>query len=459
MNILLANPRSSSVFQTFGFVFPSLGLLYVAAAAEKHGHTVRIKDFSINGESEDGYDLGGADIVGITSDTRRFPSAVKIATRAKELGSCVVMGGVHSTFVDTEILKAGYADFIVRGEGEITFPELLSTIESGGDLRRVNGISYLDRGELVRTPPRRPIEDLDTLPLPARHLVDMEAYKRMGLKYGGKRHVAVMSTSRGCPYDCSFCVTPQTSGRSWRARSAESIITEIEELYHKYGYRAIAFCEDNFTVSSKRVIEVANLIIERNLDLWWWCLSSPNILLKNEEMLRVMARAGVKTVYIGVESASPATLKEFNKNVEEDTAYKAVQLLKKHRIEVFASYIIGGLNDGVSEILSTIRLAKKLDTEVAQFTILTPYPGTTLYAKLKSRILHQKWHLYDGVHLVFRHEKVPYFLMHLLIMWAYISFYARGSRALKGFVKALVNNTPVFKKFFKTEAENDALQS
>jgi hypothetical protein len=129
------------------------------------------------------------------------------------------MGGPHPAFVDEDVLIHGYADFIVKGEGEITFPDLLDTIRGGDDLYHVKGISYLVHGKVMRTAPRELVEDLDSLPFPARHLVDISAYKRVGVKYGGKRSVAVLSTSRGCPNECEFCVTPQMYGRRWRART------------------------------------------------------------------------------------------------------------------------------------------------------------------------------------------------------------------------------------------------
>lgn len=448
MNILLANPKSSSTFQTFGFVFPPLGLLYVAAAAEKKGYKVKIEDFNVSGNTPHKFNFREFDVVGITSDTRRFPAAVEIGIRAKKAGCIVVMGGPHPAFVDEEVLKAGYADFIVKGEGEITFSELLNTLRFGNEMEQLKGISFLKDGNLVRTHPTELIEDLDGLPSPARHLVDMDVYKKAGYKYGGVRSVAIISASRGCPYECNFCLVPKFTGRKWRARSPLSIIKEIEDLYYNYGYRAIAFCDDNFTVSPKRVVEISNLIIERGLDIWWWCLSSPGTVIKNEEMLRFMAKSGAKTIYIGVESASQATLEEFNKGIKVDTAFQAVSLLKNNRIQVFASYIIGGLNDDIKTTLNTIKLAKMLDTEVAQFAILTPYPGTALYEDLRNKLRHRRWGLYDGMHLVFRHRKISLPLMQFLLVWAYLSFYARGFKALKGFIRTFIKNAPMFKKIF-----------
>lgn len=445
MNILLVNPKNISVFETFGLVFPPLGLLYIAAATEQKGYKVALQDFFISRDKSPGYDFSVHNVVGITSDTRRFPGALDAAKRAKEQGCTVVMGGPHPAFVDEDVLKEKYADFIVKGEGEVTFPELLNTIKDGGDLSRVKGISYLENGNVVRTAPRELIEDLDTLPLPARHLIDMDAYKKYGLKYGGKRSVAVISTSRGCPHGCKFCVTPQMYGRRWRARSAQSVVSEIENVYHEYGYNAIAFNDDNFTVSPRRVKEICNLIMEKELKIWWWSLSTAETIIKNEDMVRLMARAGAKTVYIGVESSNPSTIREFDKKIGVDTPAQAVALLKKNGLQTFASFILGGLSDSTGDILRTIKTARSLDVEVAQFSILTPYPGTDLFRKLKGRLRHTKWHLYDGIHLVFRHGKVSYVPMHLLLIWAYISYYSRGWRPIKGFIKAFIRNTPILR--------------
>lgn len=446
LSVLLTNPKSANAFESFGFIFPPLGLLYIAATAEQAGHRIAIEDFCVSGHTPDQVDFSLYDVVGITSDTRRFPGALRIARRAKAAGCIVVMGGPHPGFADEDILRQNQADYVIRGEGEIPFPCLLNALEQRGDLSAVPGISYLQNGVVTRTAPSALIENLDSLPFPARHCVDMELYKRKGLKYGGKRPVAVLSSSRGCPHQCSFCVTPQMYGNRWRARSAASVVAEMEHVYHTYGYRAFAFCDDNFTVSPKRVMEVCDLILEKKLDVWWWCLSTPATLLRNEDMVRMMASAGVKTVYLGVESANLSTLKDFNKSLKQDEPYQAVELLRKNGIEAFTSFILGGVHDDLSATLNTIRFARTLDAAVAQFTILTPYPGTAFFAEVEPLLRHRKWHLYDGVHLVFRHQHIPFVLMELLLLWAYARFYARGWRAIRNFFRALRNNNPMLKK-------------
>lgn len=446
MKILLANPRSRSVFQAFGFIFPPTGLLYVAAYAEKMGYDVTLKDFGVSEDTPGDFSFKDYNIVGITSDTRRFPGAMDIAKVAKKAGCTVVMGGAHPSFVDRELLENGPVDFVVHGEGELIFHELVNTLGNNSDLSKVRGISFFDKGITHKTPHREPVADLDSLPFPARHLLDMEVYNRVGFKYGNKRPVALISTSRGCPYKCLFCAVPAISGRWWRYRSVDSIIAEVDYVYTRYGYRAIAFCDDNFTISTNRVKELCNRILAKGYDLWWWCMSSPNTLIKNEDMVEMMVKAGAKSIFIGVESASEETLKEFRKKMDGNTAEKAVAVLKKHGIEIYASYIIGGIHDNVKSILRTIKFARRLDTNIAQFSILTPYPGTALYEEIKDKIFDKRWHLYDGFFLVFKHEKVSHKTMQLLLLWAYISFYMRSWRALKGFVKTLINNNRLIKR-------------
>ncbi len=454
MNVLLVNPKSINVFEAFGFIFPPLGLLYVAAAAEQAGHKITIEDFAVSGNKPSTFDFRSYDVIGITTDTIRLDGALGIAEKAKSQGCTVVMGGPHPGFADEEILNGGFVDYIVRGEGEITFPLLLQTLDAKGEVSTIPGISYLDNGRIARTLSPDLIEDLDSLPLPARHLVDMELYKRKGLKYGGKRPVAVISSSRGCRYNCSFCITPQMYGKRWRARSAQLVVAEMEDVYNTYGYRAFAFCDDNFTVSPQRVKDICSLILGKGLDIWWWCLSSPALLLENEDMVGLMAKAGAKTVYIGVESANPATLKEFNKGITQDIPFRAVDLLRRNGIEAFGSYILGGANDNLSTTLKTIKHARTLDTAVAQFTILTPYPGTALFKEMAPALRHKKWHLYDGMHLVFRHKKIPFVLMELLLIFAYASFYARGTEVDTQFFQGVHKECPVSEKAFRKGALN-----
>jgi len=210
------------------------------------------------------------------------------------------------------------------------------------------------------------------------------------------------------------------------------VAEELEELNKRHGFGAVAFVDDNFTLSPQRVVAISEEIIRRGLDIWWWNFSRAETIVKNEEMLKVMRRSGAKTVYIGVESANPQTLAALGKKMDLDTVIKAVELLKKHGFEIFTSYILGSPQDTARDIRETIRFAKRLDTNVAQFSILTPYPGTALYEELKERIRTKHWPFYDSQHLVYRHGRISFRRMEWLLLKANFLYYTRSKKAMQG---------------------------
>lgn len=430
MNILLINPAPTGTLKATGVLFPPLGLLYVAAYAEKEGHQVVVRDLAVRRKKEE-IDFKKFDLVGISTDTTRHRQALRLAKKAKANGCTVVMGGPHPGYVDEEILSTKRVDFIVRGEGEVTFSELVAALEKkNGQFDSIQGISFFSNGELVRTAPRPFIEDLDSLPLPARHLIPIGDYQRT--KIGG-RPITPLITSRGCPYQCVFCSSSHFWGTKIRARSVVSVLKEIEEVYHRYHFNAVAFVDDTFNLVPKRVIEICDGIVEKKLDLWWWCLSRIDLLLRNEEMVKEMVKAGAKSVFIGVESSSPRTLEELRKGIHVEETVRTVEMLKQNGLEIHASYILGGLHDTVKTIHDTIRFAKRLDTNVAQFAILTPYPGTAIYQQVKERIFKWRspWSFFDMQHLVFKHDHLSFIRMEWLLLKAHLLYYTRSKKAIR----------------------------
>jgi radical SAM superfamily enzyme YgiQ (UPF0313 family) len=227
MNILLINPAPSGTLKATGVLFPPLGLLYIAAYAEKEGHQVVVSDLAIRKKKED-IDFKKYDIAGISTDTTRHRQALQLAKKAKTMGCTVVMGGPHPGYVDEEILSTRKVDFIVRGEGEVTFSELVATLQKNdGKFHSIQGVSFFSNGQLVRTPPRPFIENLDRLPLPAKHLIHMDDYRRT--KFGG-RDITPLVTSHGCPYQCAFCASSHFWGTN---------LLKAHLLYYTRSKRAI----------------------------------------------------------------------------------------------------------------------------------------------------------------------------------------------------------------------------
>jgi anaerobic magnesium-protoporphyrin IX monomethyl ester cyclase len=441
MKVLLVNPPSLSVFNTFGLSLPPIGLLYVAATLEAAGHDVVVKDLAADGERLDDMDIRRADFVGISADTTRSDKALAIARRVSAAGRPVVMGGPHPQFMAEEIFAAGCVDYIVRGEGELVFVNLLAALQNRDSAAAVNGLILKDGRHLVETPAAAPV-DVEALPFPARHLVDLHRYRASM----ADRPITPVVTSRGCPGACHFCSSSSFFGRGWRYRTAESVLAEIDEVYNRYGFRAVCFMDDNFTLAPPRVEQIADGIIERGYDLKWWNLSRVDTIVKNPAMVARMAAAGSTTVYLGIESGNEETLNSLGKNIKATDVTRAVEILRENGIESYGSYIIGNLNESADDVEKTIALAVRLNTNIAQFSILTPYPGTRLYEQIKGLIFCRRWKFYDGLHIVFRHPLINRHYLQFLLIKAFVKFYRRSQEATRGFKRAAGRGNITFRK-------------
>jgi anaerobic magnesium-protoporphyrin IX monomethyl ester cyclase len=440
MNILLINPQSSSVFNTFGLSLPPIGLLYVAASLEQAGHTVVVRDLAAEGQALDSSDIHSADLVGISADTTRIGKALSLARRVAALGRPVVLGGPHPQFMAEDIFKAGGVDYIIKGEGEQIFPNLLYALQNRESVASVKGLIFMDGRQLVETLDADRI-DVETLPFPARHLVDLHSYRASM----ADRPITPIVTSRGCPGACHFCSSSSFFGTGWRCRSAESVLTELDEIYNRYGFRAVCFMDDNFTLAPQRVVQIADGLIERGYDLKWWNLSRVDTIVRNPAMVTKMAAAGSTTVYLGIESGNRETLNSLGKNTTPSDVTLAVDILKQNGIESFGSYILGNLNETAADVEKTIDLAIRLNTNIAQFSILTPYPGTKLYEQIRDRIFCKRWKFYDGLHIVFRHPFINRHHLQFLLIKAFIRFYRRSHEATQGFKQAANRGKITFK--------------
>jgi len=402
---------------------------------------VRVKDMQIEPEGASAEEFRWADLVGISADTTRMEQAMRIARQAAGFGRPVVMGGPHPQFMPADVLGSGHVGYIIKGEGDQTFPNLLSAIERRDDPASVAGIIYRDGGRVIENV-AAPLPEIETLPLPARHLVPLDRYSA---SISG-RGLTPIITSRGCPSACRFCSSSGFFGTRWRSRSVEAVLSELDEVYNRYGFRAVAFTDDNFTLDPGRVVAIAEGIRQRGYDLKWWNFSRVDTIVRHPEMVRAMAAAGSYMVYLGIESESDATLKSLGKRSSAGEAGEAVRLLQGNGIEAYGSYMIGDVNESRAEVEKTIAMAARLDTNIAQFSILTPYPGTALYEELKSRIFLRRWKFYDGLHLVFRHPRINRHLMQYLLIKAYVKFYRRSRKAKDGFKQASRRSSLTFRK-------------
>jgi anaerobic magnesium-protoporphyrin IX monomethyl ester cyclase len=423
VRVLLVNPPAGFSYYRLGIRRPPLGLAYLASVLKDH-HQVEIIDFNVEKQGWNNYRYSEFDIVGISVDTARYPVALKIARVAKDQGAVVVMGGPHVSFLDKNALESGVVDYVVRNEGEHSFVSLVRFLSKEMVFEEVRGVSYLTDNELRRTSDAPFICDLDSLPFPARELLPLKLYRG---KTNG-RLMTTMITSRGCPFSCDFCSSSQFFGLGWRARSVENILEEMELLHKAYNYRALSFMDDNFTLNPSRAIKLSEKILEQGWDLIWGALSRVNTVVKNPGMVRIMAKAGLRWIFLGFESGSQHVLDGYGKKALVQDALRAMEILKENDVRVTGSFILGAPDETKDMMKETIKFAKRLNPRTAQFTILTPYPGTKLYERVKDRLLSENWEMYTCLHPTIRLDHVsPEELKRLFIM-AYFSFYGRPGK-------------------------------
>jgi len=426
MNILLVNPPAGFSYYSIGIRRPPLGLAYLASVLREN-HRVKIVDFNVGGESWETYPYGEFDLVGITVDTTRYPVSLGISRLAKEKGSVVVMGGPHVSFMDKDPLESGVVDYVVRNEGEYSFHSLVRFLSKEIPFEEVRGVSYMGEDGPCRTPDAPFIRDLDSLPLPARDLLPLDRY---GEKMNG-RIMTTLVSSRGCPFKCEFCSASQFFGARWRARSVESILEEMEFLHKGRGYRALTFVDDNFTLDPDRVVRLSEKIIERQWDVIWAAMSHVETIVANPGMVQVMAKAGLRWVFLGFESGSQEVLNDYGKKALTGDAFRAMEILRENGVEATGGFILGALDETKEMMKETIRFAKRLDPKRAQFSILTAYPGTKLYEKVEDRLLTRDWEDFTCLWPTIRLDHVTPKELTKLLINAYLSFYCRPAKLIE----------------------------
>ena len=426
MKILLVNPPAGFSYGALGISRPPLGLAYLAAVLRDR-YEVKIVDFNVESPRWSKYPYDGFDLVGISVDTSRFPVGLKIAKLAKKHGAIVVMGGPHVSFLDGDALQSGVVDYVVRNEGERSFLSLVEFLDGKRPFEEVRGVSYLESGSLRRTPDAPFIDDLDALPFPARDLLPLKLYKE---KTNGRPMTTVV-TSRGCPYNCEFCSSSEFFGVRWRARSAENIIDEVGVLYNKYGYRAVSFVDDNFTLNPARAIKISEMIIAKGWDIIWSAMTRVDTIVKHPEMIRTMARAGFSWTFIGFESGSQEALDAYGKKAQVEDAVRAMDILRESKVQVTGAFILGAPGETKAMMRKTIKFARQLNPRRAQFSILTPYPGSKLYTDVQDRLLTRDWERYSGMHPTMALDHVSSAGMRGIQFEAYSTFYMRPAKAVE----------------------------
>lgn len=417
MRVLLINPRFQLPIDTR--TTPHLGIAYLAAVSERRGDDVRVFDMDVEDTPlVDFVREYQPELVGITSNTPQVKQGWLAARQCKSiLDVPVVQGGPHVSALPEEAASRPEIDIVVRGEGEDTWVDLTTTLErarkaspaiqvrdlldpAGKLLGSVQGISYqtLD-GKIHHSADRPAIADLDTLPFPAYRFFKMERYTSlqpaMDSIETGKSFS--MMTSRGCPYRCSFC-SQSVMAVKWRARSAGNVINEWRHLVEDLGAKEIGILDDSANIDRKRLQEICHLLVKEKLNkVPWIPINGIRANLANPDVLDDMKRAGCIRVAFGVETGDEEILKSIDKRVTHDQIRTAFKNAKRAGLETVGFFIIGLPGDSEATMEKTIRFACELDPLVANFSMLTPYPGTKVWEQIHrdgGRMLVTDWQDY-----------------------------------------------------------------
>ncbi|MBF0623657.1 MAG: cobalamin-dependent protein [Magnetococcales bacterium] len=361
-----------------------VGLSYIAAVVLQLGHECTIIDAESLSMPVEEIDRQlrqlQPDVVGMTCTTPLFPATVQIAAMARQAipGVTIVAGGPHVNALPRESLQANpNLDFVVVGEGEITFTRLLELLVAGRTPDHEPGLGYrTPDGAIIIGPPRPLIQDLDSLPPPAWNKLPLHAYTDESQFPGGVRY-AILISSRGCPFNCTFCASQVTWGRKVRFRSPRRLIPELEELVKVHGVSVLWFADDTFTLNKKHVRAVCQGVIDAGLEVNIKCSSRVDTI--DAERLKWLAAAGCSEITFGCESADPGILKVIGKEIRLEKVRPAFELVHSFGIQVHSSWIIGNPGDTRETIEKTIDFAIDSGTDKAQFTLMTPYPGTPLW--------------------------------------------------------------------------------
>jgi radical SAM superfamily enzyme YgiQ (UPF0313 family) len=426
--------------------------MYIAACLERAEVPVDILDANLTSKDPEEVALEvkrkRPEIVGLSAVTPTVKTAMKIMKSIRMATPNVVgiMGGAHPTFLPADTLAdCPELDIVVTGEGGEAMLDLVNALDGfsweheeqrkiGSDSVRqlaervsnVKGIAFRDPekpGFTRETPPRPLIQDLDSLPFPARHLVPFDQYTVRDRK----TPIGAIITSRGCPFACEYCSSSRIGGIRFRCRSPANVVDELNLLHEKYGVKQMEFLDDIFTLNKSRAAQIASEIRMRDLDINW--VASSRVDTVDKGLISKLKRGGLNGLYYGVEAGSQRVLDLMNKRVKIDQIRDAFRAARECEVGTVGAFMLGYPGETLDEMRRTIGLSIELDPDYAQFSILTPFPGTPIYQRLKASglLMTEDWDRYTIQDPVIRCEAFGYSAKKLrsMLAEAYRRFYLR----------------------------------
>ncbi|MFC1675823.1 B12-binding domain-containing radical SAM protein [Planctomycetota bacterium] len=399
--VLISNPVTHKQKPNF----PPPGIAYLGAIAHKAGHNISLIDGGLRSLSQitKSISQSAPDLIGLTCWTIDRGMVWKLCDSIKQAApdAFLVLGGPHATIFPEHIFKKTHASAVVIGEGEKTFHELITALETGSDLKNVKGLVLrAEDGKPFYTPQRQLVEDINSIPLPY-----YEGFENFNFaNYAGfpalPSPTAAVISSRGCVYDCTYCSSTRFWGRNWRFRSAQSVLDEIAWLIEKHKIKSVYFFDDNFPVNKERAVSICEGIIKNHWNIKWACCS--HVKMMNPQLLKAMKASGCVAIDFGVESGSDKILKNINKCQTRADIEKTFAMVHESGILPRAYLMVGSPGEDISTIDETIDLIGRIKPHSSVgASILWLLPGTDVYeSAVKNDFIDEKYWL--------DHDNIPF---------------------------------------------------
>ncbi len=426
-NIILATPPyHAGVLESAG-IWPPLGLVYIAGELRKHGYNVEIYDsMSLQHSLEDVRCFlkdKNYDVLGVSSITASIVASLEMLKISKDEhpNAISVLGNVHPTFEYKELFNShsDKIDFIVRGEGEVTLPELFNALKNGDNLKSISGIVFRDGTSITVTPGRNFVDDLDSLD-PAWDLLDWSLYKFFVIP---KSRMGIINSSRGCPHDCIFCSQQKFWNRSYRELSPEKFIHQVEELNLKYGVNVVMISDEYPTKNRERWEKILDLLIDKEMDISLLLETRVEDILRDRDILWKYRKAKILHIYVGVEATNQTSLDIFKKNIKCEESQEALRLIAANGMISECSFVLGMPDETHETIATTLELAKHYNPDYGHFLAITPWPYADLYSDLKNYIREYDYSKYNLITPIIEPEAMTLTEVNDSIINCYKEFY------------------------------------
>jgi radical SAM superfamily enzyme YgiQ (UPF0313 family) len=379
-------------------------------------------------------EIADADLVCISTVTSTAPRAYQMADELRRRGVRVCIGGPHATFVPEEALE--HCDWVFRGEADEWIVPLVEAIDGRRDPAGIRGLSWRDaRGEVRHNPRPEFVRDLDALPAPDFGLL------QSGFGLGWGRRIIPVMTSRGCPYDCSFCSVTPMFGRCYRFKSLDRVMAELRDRVPDGQH--VFFYDDHFCANPRRSHRLLDALIADGARFRWSAQVRADI-ARDPGLVAKMSRSGCDVVYVGMESVNPETLSDYNKGQTVADMERSIRVFRRNRIAVHGMFVLGADSDTVETVRQTARFALRNRIQTVQFLILTPLPGTRHYRELRrqDRLILDDWRLYDGQHVVYRPARMSVYDLQVETLRATLKFYSKR-QVVRQFLRFEFSNSMV----------------